>query len=406
MKFVYLLGIVFFVVSCGSSGEPIATTSTATTEPSVTSTPSAVTTATSGQSTTGQSTTTAAPLPALQALTYTEIAAGLPFPTMISARPADGALFFITKDGQVWEFAEAAPEPVMDISNLVVNRGEQGLLGMAWHPTDASRLFLHYSDVNGDTTIVEYTDLDTAQSRMLLSVDQPAANHNGGTIEFGPDGFLWIALGDGGGAGDTFQTGQTTDDLLAGLLRIDVDGDPYGVPADNPYVNGGGAPEVWATGLRNPWRVSFDEGLVYIGDVGQGAYEEINIASASEPALNYGWNLTEGLHCYDPPQGCDTAGLTLPVVEVAHSDSGTCSITGGVVYRGTAIPELDGHYFYSDYCGGWLRSFLFDGAGATNSQDWTEQVGNPGGVASFGADAAGEIYVLTNERILRIDPVR
>ena len=406
MKFVYLFGIVFFVVSCSGSGEPISTTSTATIEPSVTSTPSAVTTATSGQSTPGQSTTTAEPLPALQALTYTEIAAGLPFPTMISARPADGALFFITKDGQVWEFAEAAPEPVMDISDLVVNRGEQGLLGMAWHPTDASRLFLHYSDVNGDTTIVEYTDLDAAQSRMLLSVDQPAANHNGGTIEFGPDGFLWIALGDAGGAGDTFQTGQTTDDLLAGLLRIDVDGDPYGVPADNPYVNGGGAPEVWATGLRNPWRVSFDEGLVYIGDVGQGAYEEINVASASEPALNYGWNLTEGLHCYDPPQGCDTAGLTLPVVEVAHSDSGTCSITGGVVYRGTAIPELDGHYFYSDYCGGWLRSFLFDGSAATGLADWTEQVGLPGGVASFGADAAGEIYVLTDERILRIDPVR
>ncbi|MGI8518168.1 MAG: PQQ-dependent sugar dehydrogenase, partial [Acidimicrobiia bacterium] len=218
MKFVYLLGIVVFVVSCSGSGEPISTTSTATAASSVTTTTSVGTTATSGQGTSGQSTTTAEPLPPLQALIYTEIAAGLPFPTMISARPADGALFFITKDGQVWDFADGAPQTVMDISDLVTNSGEQGLLGMAWHPTDASRLFLHYSDDSGDTTIVEYTDLDASQSRLLLSVDQPAANHNGGTIDFGPDGYLWIALGDGGGAGDTFGTGQTTDDLLAGLL--------------------------------------------------------------------------------------------------------------------------------------------------------------------------------------------
>jgi glucose/arabinose dehydrogenase len=324
---------------------------------------------------------------------------------MLTTRADDEATYFATKDGQVWRLGEGA---ILDISDRVTNSGEQGLLGMAWHPTDRDRLFIHYSDPNGDTTISEFGgDLDPGAERILLQVDQPASNHNGGTIAFGPDGYLWIALGDGGGGGDTFGTGQTTDDLLAGLLRIDVDGgEPYQIPADNPFAGGGGAPEVWATGLRNPWRASFDDGLIYIGDVGQNAFEEINVAPDDAPALNYGWPVTEGLHCFEPSQGCDTDGFTLPVVEVLHSDSGTCSITGGVVYRGSAIPELIGHYFYSDYCGGWLRSFRFDGTAAVEQQDWTEQVGPAGQVASFGTDNAGEIYVLTNQRILRIDAIR
>ena len=281
---------------------------------------------------------------------------------------------------------------------------------MAFHPDDPSRLFLHYSDGNGDTTVSEFVDdggFDASAERIFLQVVQPAANHNGGTIAFGPDGYLWVALGDGGGGGDTFGTGQTSDDLLGGLLRLNVDAtQPYEIPPDNPFIDGGGAPEVWAVGLRNPWRASFDEGLIYIGDVGQNLFEEINVAPVDAPALNYGWPVTEGLHCFEPLQTCDMAGFTLPVVEVAHSDSGTCSITGGVVYRGSAIPEFTGHYFYSDYCGGWLRSFLFDGATATHHQDWTEQVGVPGRVASFGRDSAGEVYVLTTEAIFRIDPIR
>jgi glucose/arabinose dehydrogenase len=343
----------------------------------------------------------------LQGLVYTEVARGLPFPTMLAPRPTDGALYVITKDGQVWSLESGQPQSVLDLSDLVTNRGEQGLLGMAWHPTDGNRLYLHYSDVNGDTTIVEYSNLDPQQDRLLLKVAQPAGNHNGGTIEFGPDGHLWIALGDGGGGGDSFATGQTPDDLLGSILRIDPDGgDPFGIPPDNPYVDGGGAPEVWAIGLRNPWRLSFDSDLVYIGDVGQGAFEEIDVAPAAAGGLNYGWNITEGLHCFEPAEDCSTDGITLPVVEVAHSDSGTCSITGGVVYRGSAIPELAGHYFYSDYCGGWLRSFRFDGEAATEHRDWTEQVGVPGSVVSFGTDANGEVYVLTDEAILRIDPVR
>lgn len=374
-----------------------ATTGTGTSE-------SSTTTTTTGATTTTDPTTTTAPLPALTSLAYTEIATGLPFPVLFTFRPSDGQNFILTKNGQVWILTENGPEEFLDISDRVTNSGERGLLGMAWHPTDPERLFLHYSDNNGDTVISEFVD---GQERLILGVQQPAPNHNGGMIEFGSDGYLYIALGDGGGGGDSFGTGQPVDDLLASLLRIDVDGgDPYGIPDGNPYADGSGAPEVWASGLRNPWRFSFDEGLIYIGDVGQGAYEEINVAPADAPGLNYGWSITEGLHCFEPPQGCDTNGQTLPVLEVPHSDSGTCSIAGGVVYRGEAIPELAGHYFYSDYCGGYLRSFLYADGAATETRDWTDQVGDIGGVISFGRSALGEVYVMNTETVYRIDPVR
>lgn len=398
------IGALLLVLACGPNQDQISTTSSAA--PATTATTAApVTTAESTTSTTTvASTTTSKPL---LGLTYTLVVGGLPFPTMLTPRPGEDAVYFATKNGHVWRMGEGA---ILDISDRVTNSGEQGLLGMAFHPDDPSRLFLHYSDGNGNTTVSEFVDdggFDASAERIFLQVVQPAANHNGGTIAFGPDGYLWVALGDGGGGGDTFGTGQTTDDLLGGLLRLNVDAtQPYEIPPDNPFIDGGGAPEVWAVGLRNPWRASFDEGLIYIGDVGQNGFEEINVAPVDAPALNYGWPVMEGLHCFEPAQGCDIAGFTLPVVEVAHSDSGTCSITGGVVYRGSAIPELSGHYLYSDYCGGWLRSFLFDGATATQQQDWTEQVGVPGPVASFGRDTAGEVYVLTTEAIFRIDPIR
>lgn len=394
-----LLVILLLVVACSSAGDPAVTTTTtrtATTEDSSSTT--------STETTAGETTTTAEPLPALTSLAYTEIATGLPFPVLFTFRPSDGQNFIATKDGQVWILTDTGPEVFLDISDRVTNSGERGLLGMAWHPTDPDRLFLHYSDRNGDTVVSEFIN---GEERLILFVQQPAPNHNGGMIEFGPDGYLYIALGDGGGGGDTFGTGQPVDDLLANLLRIDVDnGDPYGIPDGNPYADGSGAPEVWANGLRNPWRFSFDEGLVYIGDVGQGAYEEIDVAPADAPGLNYGWPITEGLHCFEPPTGCDTNGQTLPVLEVAHSDAGTCSIAGGVVYRGEAIPELDGRYFYSDYCAGYLRSFLYADGTATEMRDWTEQVGSIGGVISFGRSAAGEVYVMNTETVYRIDPVR
>jgi glucose/arabinose dehydrogenase len=392
--------IVLLMAACSSPGDPDVTTATTTTagtlQDSISTTPPSTTTT--------DPTTTTTTLAALTGLAYTEIATGLPFPVLFTFRPSDGQNFILTKNGQVWILTENGPEEFLDISDRVTNSGERGLLGMAWHPTDAERLFLHYSDRNGDTVVSEFIG---AEERLILRVAQPASNHNGGMIEFGPDGYLYVALGDGGGGGDHFGNGQPVDDLLANLLRIDVDGgDPYGIPDGNPYADGSGAPEVWASGLRNPWRFSFDESLIYIGDVGQGAYEEIDVAPADAAGLNYGWPVSEGLHCYDPPQGCDVSGHILPILEVAHSDAGTCSIVGGVVYRGKAIPELVGHYFYSDYCGGYLRSFLYADGVVTETKDWTEQVGSIGGVVSFGKSPAGEVYVMNTETVYRIDPVR
>jgi hypothetical protein len=206
-------------------------------------------------------------------------------------------------------------------------------------------------------------------------------------IQFMPDGRLLLGLGDGGGGGDRFGNGQNPDTLLGGLVSLDVDGDP--------------SPTLYAMGLRNPWRFWIDDTVIYIADVGQNAYEEISVSEPLEPGRNYGWPIFEGLHCYATAE-CDGAGLVAPVLEVEHGDAGTCSITGGVVYRGAAIPQLDGHYFYSDYCGGYLRSFLHADGEATELRDWTEQVGVPGGVSGFGVDGAGEMYVTTTEQVLAV----
>jgi glucose/arabinose dehydrogenase len=337
-------------------------------------------------------------LPELSSLQYTSVASDLPFPVLVTARPGEGVAYVATKDGQVWEMPAGGGvlSPVPDITDRVRDSGEQGLLGMALHPVEESRVFLHYSAGDGDTVLAEYRVdagmIDPASEQVIFRLDQPAANHNGGMIAFAPDGGLYLGLGDGGGAGDTFGTGQTTDDLLANLLRFDVDDSEQ--------------PEVWAIGLRNPWRFWFDRDLIYIGDVGQDAFEEIDVAPATLPGLNYGWSITEGLHCFRPAQGCDTSGLTAPVVEIEHGDAGTCSVTGGVVYRGKAIPELDGHYFYSDYCGGWLRSFKYENGAVTEERDWTAEVGVPGQVTSFGVDGAGEMYVTTTDSVYRVEPVR
>jgi glucose/arabinose dehydrogenase len=213
-------------------------------------------------------------------------------------------------------------------------------------------------------------------------------------IAFGPDGYLWVALGDGGGADDRYGNGQRPDTLLGTLLRLDVDAaTPYAIPPDNPFVDGGGAMEVWAYGLRNPWRFSFDRGLIYLGDVGQRLWEEIDVAPASAAGLNYGWPITEGDACFQADE-CDTGGLTAPVLAYGHDEG--CSVTGGYVYRGSAIPEIDGHYFYSDWCGSWIRSLRYlEGDGIVEEVDWTGDLGGLSQVVSFGRDAAGEVYVVT-----------
>ncbi len=224
---------------------------------------------------------------------------------------------------------------------------------------------------------------------------------------FGADGYLYVGRGDGGGGGDPDATGQSRADLLGSILRLDVSGaSGYTIPAGNPFTSEAGARgEIWSYGLRNPWRFSFDRatGDLYVADVGQDAWEEVNVVAASNGAgrgTNFGWNVMEGLHCFEPATGCDMGGLTLPVLEYGRGDG--CSVTGGFVYRGSAMPALQGTYFYSDYCGGWIRTFRYQGGDATARQETA--LAPDEAVLSFGEDDAGELYVLTAGSVLRIVP--
>lgn len=295
--------------------------------------------------------------------------------------------------------------PFLDLSGEVFDPdarggGERGLLGLAFHPgfADNRRFVVDYTDRRGTTQIVEFRAAspgaaDPASARTILSIEQPNTNHNGGMVEFGPDGYLYIGMGDGGGAGDPGNRAQDLGSLLGKILRLDVDNPPpgaaYGIPPDNPFVETAGArPEIWAYGLRNPWRFSFDPATdeLWIADVGQKAWEEIDRQPAGAGGLNYGWRLREGAHCYDPPEDCERPGLVDPVHEYSHRMG--CSITGGHVYRGAALPELAGHYFYSDWCAG--KVWAFDPvSGAT-----LEILKDLGPVTSFGRDHRGELYVM------------
>ena len=333
--------------------------------------------------------TTSTSLAALQTLTYSEPVAA-DFPTVLTARPGDEFALLAERAGAIHRFeAGAIGEMVGEISELTITDGERGLLGLVRHPEDDTRLFIHYSDTNGDTTVSEFAfdgSVDIDSERVLLTVDQPAANHNGGMIQFGPDGAIYLGLGDGGGAGDPFGNGQNTETLLGGIVRLDPDS---------------GDAELWQYGLRNPWRFWIDGDDIWIGDVGQRSFEEIDLAPLTASGLNYGWPIMEAAHCFGTTP-CDTEGLTLPLVEVARGDGGTCSITGGVVYRGTEIPELDGRFLFSDYCAGYLRSVDRDGGVV----DHTGEVGQAGRVVSFGVDGSGEVYVLTTGEILPLEAVR
>jgi len=330
------------------------------------------------------------------------VATGLSNPLYLTAPPGDPRLFVVEQAGRVRIIANGAllTTPFLDITDRVLAGGERGLLSVAFHPNYATNgyLFVDYTDLSGDTRLDRFrvsTDpnvADKASAKAILFAEQPYANHNGGLVLFGPDGMLYVALGDGGSGGDPQGNGQDRGVLLGKLLRVDVDnGDPYAIPADNPYVGVSGARgEIWAYGLRNPWRFAFDRegGMLYIADVGQSRREEVNAAPAATGGLNYGWNVMEGDECYGTST-CDPSGLTLPVLAYGHADG--CSITGGYVYRGQAVPALQGHYFYSDYCGGWLRSFRL-GGGAADQRDWGFDLGN---VLSLGEDSAGELYVLS-----------
>jgi len=349
-----------------------------------------------------------------------QVAAGLSFPLYLTAPPGDTSRLFIAEKGgaiRIVKHGTLVPTPFLDLNGKVSTGAEQGLLGLAFDPAYATngRFVVHYTDVSGNTTIslfqVATTNPDSADpvsERIILTVEQPFSNHNGGQIVFGPDGMLYIGLGDGGSEGDPGGRGQSLNDLLGDILRVDVSsGTGYTVPPDNPFVGRTDArPELWSVGLRNPWRFSFDAatGDLYIGDVGQDAWEEVDVATAAQGAgrgANFGWNVTEGRHCFANPN-CDVSKFTLPLLEYSHQEG--CSVTGGFVYRGAAIPALQGHYFYADYCQGWVRSFRLQDGMAAEAQQWPGLA--PGGnVPSFGQDAAGELYVMNaGGQVFRIVP--
>ena len=337
------------------------------------------------------------------------IATGLSSPLYLTSPAGDlSRLFVVEQTGAIRLIKDGSllPTPFLDLSGRIVAGGEQGLLGLAFYPdyTTTGRFVVHYTDPAGDTHLsifqvsADPDVADPASEQVILTADQPYANHNGGQVLFGPDGFLYLGLGDGGAGNDPEGRAQNLSDLLGSILRVDVQsGTSYTIPADNPFVGQAGVqPEVWSYGLRNPWRFSFDRvtGDLYIADVGQGQYEEVDIApgGGAGSGINYGWNIMEGAHCLDGGQ-CDQTGLTLPTFEYSH-DQG-CSITGGYVYRGSAIPALQGLYFFGDYCQGWVRSIRYAGGQASELTDWPTL--RPGGsVLSFGEDAAGELYVLSS----------
>jgi glucose/arabinose dehydrogenase len=300
--------------------------------------------------------------------------------------------------------------PFLDIADRVGYGGERGLLSVAFHPRYASngRFYVNYTDRHGDTRIERYSvsrdsnRADASSAQLVIGIQQPYANHNGGHILFGPDGMLYVGMGDGGSGGDPHGNGQNLGTLLAKLLRLDVDhGDPYAIPPGNPFVGRRGArPEIWAYGLRNPWRLWFDppSGLLFIADVGQNRWEEIDVTPARAAGLDYGWNRMEGAHAYRP--FASAAGLTAPLVEYSHADG--CSVTGGLVYRGRAVTALVGAYLFADYCRGWIRSFRAVNGAAVDRHQWS--VGETGDVTSFGEDGAGEAYVMTQQGdVFRID---
>ncbi|ESU29031.1 hypothetical protein FLJC2902T_10660 [Flavobacterium limnosediminis JC2902] len=313
----------------------------------------------------------------------------------------DSRLFVVEQDGLIKILntnGTINPTPFLNVTTLTNGGGEQGLLGLAFHPNYASNgyFYINYTRISDGATVIARYSVNTGNPNtanpsgtVLLLIPQPYSNHNGGTLKFGPDGYLYIGMGDGGSGGDPGNRAQNINELLGKMLRIDVNsGSPYGIPPNNPYVGVAGADEIWAIGLRNPWKFSFDRQNddLWIADVGQNQYEEINRAGGTEAGLNYGWRCYEGNTAYNttgcPPQ----ASLKAPLVVTTHS-SGSCSVTGGYVYRGTNYPNFQGKYFFSDYCKAQIG--MADSSGnVTYSQTFT---GN--NFVTFGEDVNGEMYV-------------
>ncbi len=351
---------------------------------------------------------TGIPDPAL--FQWTLVADGFDSPIgLVSANDGTGKVFVWEQSGKIWSMkdGEVSFDPFLDIGSLipptVVNGGytEQGLLGVAFHPQykEKGLFFIHYTDVKGNTVIARYKasadpeKADPSSAFTVLTVNQPFPDHNGGQIAFGPDGYLYIGLGDGGNPDDPLRNGQNKDTLLAKILRIDVNGTPYIVPPDNPFVGQANAkPETWAYGLRNPFRFSFDQqtGDLYIGDVGQWGYDEIDFQPAGQGGQNYGWSAYEGAHPHvKQALPVDESSLTMPTFEYTHAEG--CAVIGGYVYRGTSLPSLDGVYFYGDYCTGHVWAGVRGTDGVWQKTLWM-QTGRI--ITSFGQDESGEVYLV------------
>ncbi len=340
------------------------------------------------------------------------VARGLEAPLLLVAPPDDARLFVVEQAGRIRivRGGSVLQTPYLDLTDRVGSGGERGLLGLAFDPDfdTTGRLWVMYTDRDGVSTVEEFRDVpgtdraDPTSGQVYLRLAQPYANHNGGHLAFGLDGFLYVGLGDGGGGGDPLGSGQDRSTLLGSILRVDprsAPGPPWAIPTSNPFVGSQGARgELFHYGLRNPWRFSFDgvDGRLWIADVGQNRWEEVDAVAVSESGVNFGWNLMEGPDCYGATS-CDRSGLREPVFAYDH-DLG-CSITGGHVYRGKILAALVGWYVFSDYCAGWLRALKPTAAGDVET---VVDLGVPQGgrVTSFGTDADGELYVLVQEGIV------
>ena len=350
--------------------------------------------------------------------------AGVSNPVLALSPKGDGRLFIVTKGGRIRILKSDGTlrsKPFLDLGRKVSKGSEQGLLGLAFHPSYATnrRFYVDYTNRSGNTVVREYkaskanrNRAATSTARTILKIKQPYSNHNGGMLAFGRDGYLYIGTGDGGSSGDPGNRAQRKSTLLGKVLRINVNGTTstraYRIPRSNPYVGRKGLDEIWQRGLRNPWRFSFDRsnGDLWIGDVGQSRYEEIDrvrrTSSGPGKGINWGWRVMEGNHCYNPSTGCNTSGKKRPLAEYGHG-GGRCSVTGGYVYRGSAVPALRGWYVYGDYCSGEVWAIA---ASASRPASPVTLLGAGSGrmIGGFGQDASGELYLadLAADAVYRI----
>jgi len=362
----------------------------------------------------GGSTTQPPPPPPPATFDLVQVASGFSNPLDIQ-QPDDssGRLFVVEQGGHIQIIQSngtRAATPFLDVTGRsgFTSGGETGLLGLAFHPNYATnrRFYVNYTRNNGaqlQTVIAEFTvssansnSVDPSTENILFTVDQPFSNHNGGGLAFGKDGFLYIGLGDGGSGGDPLGNGQNTNTLLGKMLRIDVDsahspGLNYAIPPSNPFATSGGRAEIWLFGLRNPFRFSFDSvaGDLWIGDVGQDSFEEVDHLTSAQGGANLGWNIMEGAHCFSPPTGCSMTGLTLPVFDYDHSQ-GDETVIGGYIYRGTKMPALVGTYVFGDFISGRMWTLTQSGSTFTRTSLFTVAAND---ISSIGRDQLGELYV-------------